>query len=427
MPLDPVFIDTTIVAVGSKIPNYGTVLVIGREAGGSAADNTPMELSNLTDVSTYFGGTSDIYLAAVELFAQGVASAYFVRATNTDVAAEAVTMGSLQTLTNFPVAGVTAPVIAAHTIEYTSGVPTDPGASKAMINTLTGKIWVNVGGGGTVNIAYSYTDWTTLITALEDLNIDIAMLAMSPITYLFYGDWYTMINSYLDVSRVIGVGMGGWTGSESVADISDPITEFTTRHLVAFAHQDDTQDVAAMMAGVLSGVVPWDKLMWKTVTGVEMDAYFSKSNVATFEADNINVIINKSDLDRASDGLTRGTGTLYEYVDIVRSQYYLEELIIDRLSDLIAGTHIQYTPSGIALVRSTVEAACQDAVNVGALREPYLVNNMLTKGYDVEVPAYSTISAADKTARILRNVFVTARLPGHIQEIRLNLTLEIGG
>ena len=79
------------------------------------------------------------------------------------------------------------------------------------------------------------------------------------------------------------------------------------------------------------------------------------------------------------------------------------------------------------MVRSTIEAACEDAVNVGALREPFLSSGILKKGYDVEVPAYDTISASDKTARILRNVFVTARLPGHIQEITLNLTLEIGG
>ena len=425
MPLDPVIIDTTIVAVGAKIPNYGTVLVIGREAGGSAADNIPMELTNLVDVATYFGGTTDIYDAAVEVFAQGVASAYFVRATNTAVAIESIIQGSVDITDFFPVAGAPIPAIAAFTIEYTTGVPTDPGATKAMLNPLTGQIWVS--GAGTQNLAYSYTDWTVLITALEDLNIDLVVLAMSPITYQFYGDWYTMVNSYLDVSRVVGIGMGGWTGAETVADIADPIKEFTTRHLVAIAHQDDTQDVAAMVAGVLSGVVPWDKMMWKVIDGVEMDAYFSKSNVGLFEADNINVIISKADLDRASDGLTRGVSTLYEYVDIVRTQYYLEELIITKLSDLIAGTHIQYTPAGISLVRSMVESACQDAVDVGALRQPYIVGDKLTKGYDVEVPEYSTITAADKTARILKNVFVTARLPGHIQEIRLNLTLEIGG
>jgi hypothetical protein len=427
MPTDPVIVDTTIVAVGTKIPNYGTVLVVGRESGGTAAVNTPMLLSNLTDVATYFGGSTDTYNAAVNLFQQGVAEAYFVKATNTVVAAESVTKGSLQTLAHTVVAGNPIPVIAAHTFVFTDGTPTDPGAGKAMLNPRTGQIFINVGGGGSASIAYSYTDWTNLILAISQQSIALAMLAESPMTFQFYGDWYTFINSYLDVYRIIGVAAAGWTGAESVSTILAPITIYSTRHLVAVAHKDVTNDVAASVIGVLSGIKPWDKLMWKNIDELDMTAYFSKSEVATLEAANVNAMINKSGLDRISDGLTRGVATLYEYVDIVRTRYYLESLIIEKLDYLIANTIIQYTAEGINLVKSTVESACQEAVDVGALRTPIEVNGALSKGYVVEVPTYDSIPLADKEGRILRNVFVTARLPGHIQEIRLNLTLEIGG
>jgi hypothetical protein len=45
--------------------------------------------------------------------------------------------------------------------------------------------------------------------------------------------------------------------------------------------------------------------------------------------------------------------------------------------------------------------------------------------YVVEVPDFADVSDADRLGRILRNVFVTVYLRGHIQEIRLNLAIVI--
>ena len=43
----------------------------------------------------------------------------------------------------------------------------------------------------------------------------------------------------------------------------------------------------------------------------------------------------------------------------------------------------------------------------------------------VEVPAYDEISAADKTARLLQNVTVTAYLSGAISRITLDLVVTL--
>jgi len=423
MPVDPIIIDTSIQAVGATIPNYGVVLCIGREDGGTAADNVPMLLSNLTDVATYFGNTTDIYKAAQMIFAQGVAEAYFVRAINTVVAVEAVTKGSLQTLVHPKVAGIPAPVIAANTMVYTNGVPTDPGASKAMLNPITGKIFVN--GVGSVNIAYYYTDWAAVITAVKELDVQLCVMAMSPISYQFISDWTDMLDDYCDTYQVIGCGMGAWTTGLAIAGMTAPIKVFTTKHLVALVHKDATHDVGAALAGMLSGVQPWDKMMWKTIEDVVMASYFTNAEVATIEADYINAVITKFQLDIASNGLTRDTSDAYKYVDLVRTRYYLEGLLKDRLSYLLMNSQVPYTPGGLSLVESSVAEACEVAVGAGALRTPYLVNGVLYKGYTIQMPLYENITAGDKEDRILRNVYITARLTGHIQEITMNLALQI--
>lgn len=418
MPVDIVTVDTSIQAAAIAPTQYNDVAVIGTEAGGTASDNEVKLLDNLSDVSTYFGGSGDIYAAATKIFAQGVRQIYCVRADKTAVVGETVTKGSVQILANFPVHGKDGVTIAATTIEYTTGVPTDPGASKAMVNTKTGQIWIN--GAGPASVDYNYMDWNSVFTALQDYSIDLVAFAEYTATEQNYGD-LDAVQDLIDTNRYVTCFAA--KKSDTPANVVTMMANYNSRNVMAIAHKSD-DDVGAAVVGRMAVVEPWDKMLWKEISGITTD-YYLKSEVTTFETGKVNVVITRGGADRASDGLTTAGGD-YKFIDITRTQYYLEGEITTNLGNLIQSTRVPYTVQGIQSVQTVIENACEAAVAVGALREDWVdTDGSIKRGFLVQVPEFSSIPAADRQARELKNVFVTAYLAGHIQTITINLAIVI--
>jgi len=419
MPIEPFVIDTTIEAIGIREPAWGNLVIIGRDAGGNVADNVLTKCTTLAEVATGFGTDTDIYKAAEMVFAQRAPFLWCIRLKRTDVTNESVTQGTVQTLANVPSAG--RPEIriddGAIPVVYVYDVPDANGE----VNTKTGQIFIS--GTGTSTVDYSYFDWAGLRQQLEGQDIDCIVLAASPASEQYYGDlaqiqdicdnynWFTVIMSKHDR-----------TASTIVTDLG----KYSSRNVVGIAHKDDTYDVAAAVTGKLSVIEPWDKLMWKQIAGIEPDDYFTKNEVENvLEAGNVNAIIFKQGQNRSSDGLTVAGGD-YKYIDTTRTRYYMEDLIRHHLSRaLIEGT-IPFTASGINMIKSVLEGACEYGVSIGALREPWVdAQGVMQRGYIVEVPNFADVSDTDRLNRILRDVYVTMWFVGHIQSIRLNLAIKL--
>lgn len=424
MPINPIIIDTTIQAYGVVGPTYGNILIIGRDAGGVAADDTVVQCNNLSEVATNFGDTTDIYYAAENIFSQGIFRVWAIRVSQTAVVAESVTEGSVDVLANYPVSGLPAPTLGSgDTVVYTFGVPTDPGAGFGMLNPLTGQIWIN--GAATDAINYSYTDWSAIEDVIEEEEIDIICLAEAE------GDaqWYGEVDSVLDLCDT-----HKWIlpiRSDPTAAAADIVTDFgnySSRNMVAVASKalGANEDLNAAVAGMIAMVEPWNKIMWKRLQDITPTGYFTRDEVeSTLEVGNVNVVIDKQAANRMSDGLTTAGGD-YKYVDTTRTQYWLEENIINDLSLLIQNNQLPYTQTGITEVQSTIERTCESAVAVGAIRAPWVDGNGVGQvGYVVQVPSFNDIPDADRVNRILQNVYVTVYFAGHIQSITLNLAIQL--
>lgn len=431
MPVEAVVIDTTIEAVGAREPSQGEICVVGHDAGGTAPDNTVTEVTQSADADTQFGSGTDIAEAIKVILKQRVPKVYAIRATQNDIVGESVTQGSLQTLANFPVAGRPLIVIdaGAVTVEFTYTTPVDPGVNKAEVNAKTGQIYIN--GAGSSLVDYSYIDWTTAFDAVAAFlpEIDIVVMGNAPEedNGKFYGDHDELV-SRVDSEEWVTVIMSAGDETASVIATSFNQTEYQSRNVVAIAHKSTTDDVAAAVAGLLSVIEPWKKLMWKTVRSLTT-TYFTKTEVETTlenATTPVNAIIQKVDLDMPSDGLTTTGADTYEWIDITRTRYYLEDIITTGLDDLVRTSEVPYDEAGIASVRSAIERALENAVVAGALRTPFINDDGdYQRGFSVEVPKLADIPTADRQDRVLKNIYVTGWLAGHVQSIQLNLAIKI--
>lgn len=86
MVVDPVTITTTTISASGRPPTYGTIAIIGTDAGGTAANNDVKTITNLVDMETHFGSETDLYKAAQAVFAQSVRTVKCVRAESTSEA-----------------------------------------------------------------------------------------------------------------------------------------------------------------------------------------------------------------------------------------------------------------------------------------------------------------------------------------------------
>lgn len=425
MPVKPVIVDTSIVAVGDKPTAYQNIGIIGQDAGGTASDNEVQEITTLADVATLFGATSDIYYAAQQCFNLGVKTVWCIRATATEEVAESVTEGTEQTLAQpVTVTGRVTPVAGtASFLGFKYDDPlTVPGTDEFVVNSKTGKVFFE--GAVTDTITYTWVDWQTAFDALTDYTIRLVILADSPANEDYYGDLDDLLTMGCDVYGWVTAIMSEGTGTQ--AEIQDDLTKYSSKNAIGVAHKDASIDVAAIVVAKISQIEPWDKMMWKQIPNVTMSSYWTSTEVDTFEAAKCNAIIKKGDYDLLSDGLTLAGGT-YKFIDITRTQYYVEDNIIAALESLIQNTAVPYTPAGLNIVKSTIANICQEAVAVGALISPYLDSSTqkMKNGYTVEMPVFSSIAAADKTNRQLNGVYVTVWLAGHIQAITINLEIQL--
>jgi len=418
MPVDPIIVDTTISARPSERRTYGAILVMGFSSTGTATTNTVYQVSTVTEAAALFGSASDVYKGIEAAFVQGAVEVYAVYVTPLNKTDIAVAAGSVQALSEDNIHDIS---IAAFTIEYTDGVPTDPGANKAMVNLLTGDIYIN--GAVASDVSIDYVNWDTDGDAegwVEDSTANIVIISDANVTDdTKIGDFGGLVDLCDAQHLVTALPCGK---AAVVADCITAAALFPSRNVVVVAHNSD-DEIAGSVAGVIATTLPWDKLMWKAVS-ITQSTEYRKSEIGTLEAGDVNVLFTR-DLIRMSDGLTTSVSSLYKFIDVARTQYYLEEGFKDRLGDLMTGAKIPYEQRGIDTVKTALQNVCETAVASGAIRQPTTIAGVITKGYAVQVPKFVDVSSADIASRTLNDVYVMVQLSGAIQTIVINLNIQI--
>ena len=262
----------------------------------------------------------------------------------------------------------------------------------------------------------SDTDLKAAIDEMEDEAIDFLIYA-NKLLDSENATQFDAIRSRCDNNKWLHMIGASGTMATIQADFKNNITD--SQNVVGIAAKTN-DDIAAAVAAEYSLKKPWEKMMWMGVSGVNISDYFSASDVELLEAGDadegippINVAIVKRETDVVSDGLTTEGGD-YKYIDITRTRYWLEELIKDRLEGLLMSAEVPFDEAGLSQVESKIAEACDSLLEDGGITS-----------YVIDIPLLSSISATDKSARVLNNVKITANLAGHIQRINILLKLVI--
>lgn len=107
-----------------------------------------------------------------------------------------------------------------------------------------------------------------------------------------------------------------------------------------------------------------------------------------------------------------------EFIDVVRFRDWLKARMQERIFARLVNTKkIPYTDSGIAVIEAEVRGQLDEGVEVGGIAT--------SPEYEVTVPKASACSAADKTARTLRNVKFSCTLAGAIHKLYITGVISV--
>lgn len=182
---------------------------------------------------------------------------------------------------------------------------------------------------------------------------------------------------------------------------------------LAGADPSSTSDLAAAALGTMTLYEPWYTMMWKAITSDDT-VYFTAAQITILENSGVNGVKLVSGQNVISGGVcTKGSD--YLYIDITRTESYLNNQIRDALISLrLKSGKIPYDQSGINIIRGALVGAMDGCAKGGAIAS-----------YTVTMPNFSDTTETDRTNRILNNVTVKCRLAGDIHLFVIGLTISM--
>lgn len=111
-----------------------------------------------------------------------------------------------------------------------------------------------------------------------------------------------------------------------------------------------------------------------------------------------------------------------EWIDVIRFRDWLqEEMSVNILNALVNSNKIPYTDEGIAIIESQIKMTLDLGRKRGGIApDEYNEDGTLNRGYVVEVPLATSISANTKASRVLEDVKFKARLAGAIHVVNVD-------
>lgn len=249
-------------------------------------------------------------------------------------------------------------------------------------------------------------DWSAVeddFTSAEDASI-VSFIDIDPV------EGYDALEDAIDAAKSIHSVL---VADASVSDPSTASLDVEDKNLFVVAH-DYTDDVLGNIAGAVAMVEPYEKLMWKEVSEVDVQNFYKSADIDTLESENINALMPWDDRMIFSNGYSSSTDTGYKWLDITRTEYYIEEEITDGLNSTIMRTDIPFTTEGIRIIETSIVNVCESMTSDGVLNS-----------YDIYMPSMSDVTTENKENRTLEGIEIVADLPGHIQELVIDLTMQI--
>lgn len=205
-------------------------------------------------------------------------------------------------------------------------------------------------------------------------------------------------------------------------------TGFTGQYLYSMgfwsADQANYPDFSAL-AKMASVQVPGQTtLNGKTLNGITLDnnSTLSNSESTIVRAKNSNTYESVSTFGWVRDGKTF-SGQFFDIVDTARwfKARVQENIIQLQKSKVDAGTKIPFTDAGIQMIGQRIVQIVQQGIDAGVFDGNY--NNGV--GYQLTLPALSSIPTNDIANRVLNNVQIVVRATGAIHTITVSGTITI--
>lgn len=155
---------------------------------------------------------------------------------------------------------------------------------------------------------------------------------------------------------------------------------------------------------------------FKTLSGVTVSALTTRQ-MRTVEENCLNYYVAC-----AGKNITRGGKMVGgEWIDVIRFRDWLKNQMQIRIFELfVKNPKIPYMDSGIALVENQMRAVLQAGQEAGGIAETdYDADENPLHGYTVTVPLAASLSAAQRSKRVLPGCRFTARLAGAIHAVEL--------
>ena len=316
---------------------------------------------------------------------------------------------------------------------YTSltGVDADH-KSGTEISKAAAKMFAN--GAGTVSVMNCYDgdskEYALCLTELETqkyaydimvpvVDVDDADFVLCAAHAIAYNK--IIIAPKIGTATVVRTSWGNLTRDEGQVGICYDTTTYSIGELSGAA------------AAIIAQKKPWIPATWGKVSGINASGY-SRDDIITLEgaSDTLGgstfIQVGTSIVLSSARGLAAGTWT-----DVARTKQYLrngaeDEWVSDKLRIANSNQKIPYTTAGLTMVESILRKPLKRAQKEGALREDdYSVDGVLMPGFIISMPLIGDISAADKTARQLPGIEITAYLSGAIETLNpVYFTISLG-
>lgn len=168
----------------------------------------------------------------------------------------------------------------------------------------------------------------------------------------------------------------------------------------------------------------------KPIPGTQVDG-FTSQQVTAIESNYGNVYINRGSY---YDMFERGTVFSGGYYDeIIQLDKVVNDIQLSVMDLLYANPKIPQTEPGLALILTTIETGCRQAVKVGFVAPGQwnggnvlnLENGTyLPNGYLIQAETFESQSQADRDARKAPNIYVALKLAGAIQSVVIQIDVN---
>lgn len=424
---------------------FGMPLIV--DSGGAVSY---AECASLAEVAAAgFGSGTDVYTMAQAIFAQSPRPPKIavVGIATSPVAQAASTMTS----TSDDPGAVTVTATAAEPYDGVAGngwtvllVDSGEGGLSAVLNASAKRITVDLGGADSTAalIAAAVNDLTGFdaaeesagdftIAADEGKSVTLAggtggLLASLDELVETRDDWYFLLSTDRAAEDI--EELASWVAAnhklyvacpdENVADTIALAGVLASDRTALIYHDDPDSCPDAAWVGrcapELPGSITWK---FKTLDGIA-PADVTTTNVSDLHAANVQTYVQKYGVNQTSEGkVTSG-----EYIDVIRSQDFVEARLSEAISRLLfTSPKVPFDNRGIALVVAEVLSVMQLATGQGIIARDNDGNGI----FEVTAPDISEVSANDKANRNLPNVHFAFTLAGAVHQVEVRGVIQV--